>query len=603
MLRARIFLNLIPRFAILIGLSALALFLFSRMAGNIGQMVVDNYQTDVAAQNMRVTLARMDTALQRARTEEKAPMRRMFDTNARLFQESLESQFTNRAMTPEANLLVQLRTNFQALFEVGAEMLDPATGRPEQRALYDRQVVPRTSSINPLLDHIHEITQKNIVTNGKKIQRINRTVPSLLILALVLALSISGYASFKLDKTILKPIQTLTNAAREIGHGNLDQTVPVLSNDELGELAVTFNKMAAQLNTYRQSTTEQIIRLHRTMETALASFSDPVFILDAHGRIELNNRAAQALSAQLNLDGALPPRLAETTAEVLHTNQDFLPDSFDEVLTLRVNGEDKSFLPRIHLMRETDTRPVGVAVVLHDVTRFRLLDDAKTNLVATVSHELKTPLTSVRMVLHLLLEKSLGPLTRKQDDLIATAHKDSERLIRILDELLDIARLEAGAASLVREPIQPADLVQFIVDEARRSATEAGVILNTTVEPGLPSVLVDRQKIGHVFHNFISNAIKYSPRGGQIHVTATATADRSVELNVRDQGPGIAAEFQVRIFDRFFRVPGQVKRGAGLGLTIAREVVVAHGGSVGVRSQPGQGSEFYFVLEGADPEP
>lgn len=602
MLRARIFLNLIPRFAILIGVSALALFLFSRMAGNVGQTLVDNYQSDVAAQNMRVTLARMDTALQRSRTEEKAPMRVMFDTNARLFQESLESQFTNHAIAPQRNLLVQLRTNFQALCASGAAMLHPATGRPEQGALYDEQVVPRTVAINPLLDRIHETTQENIITNGEKIQQINRTIPSLLLLALVFALGISGYASFKLDKTILQPIQNLTNAAREIGRGNLEQTVPVLSKDELGELAITFNNMAAQLHTYRQSTTEQLIRLHHTMEAALASFSDPVFIMNPQGGIELHNRAAQTLSAQLSLAGTLPPRLAEATAEALRTNQDFLPDSFDEVLTLRVNGEEKSFLPRIHLMRETAPRPVGVAVVLHDVTRFRLLDDAKTNLVATVSHELKTPLTSVRMVLHLLLEKDVGPLTRKQAELVETARKDSERMLRILDELLDIARLEAGAASLVKEPVPPGELVQFIVDEARRSAAGMGVTLVTTIEPGLPPVLVDRQKIGHVFHNFISNAIKYSPRGGQIHVTATATTDQSVQFSVQDQGPGIPAEFQVCIFDRFFRVPGQGIRGAGLGLTIAREVVVAHGGRVGVRSQPGQGSQFYFVLAGADPQ-
>ncbi len=619
MLRARIFLKLIPRFALLIGISALALFLFSRMTGNVGQTFVDNYQADDEVQNMRLALLQMDKALrpeegdsptsvphgsqlQPPRTEEREATRRLYAMNAQSFQDSLASQFTNHAMAPQRNLLVQLHTNFLALFAVGSEMLAPDGRQPDQRTRYNRQVDLRIKDLETLLDRIHERTRENILANGKKIQQINRTIPSLLLLALVLALGISGYASFKLDKTILKPIQTLTTAAREIGHGNLDQTVPVLSDDELGELAITFNKMAAQLNTYRQSTTEQIIRLHRTMEAALASFSDPVFIMDTHGRVALDNRAAQTLSAQLALDGVLPPRLAVATAEVLRTNRDFLPDSFDEVLTLRVSGEEKSFLPRIHLMRETDARPVGVAVVLHDVTRFRLLDDAKTNLVATVSHELKTPLTSVRMVLHLLLEKSLGPLTRKQDELVETARKDSERLIRILDGLLDIARLEAGAAGLVKEPVQPAELVQFIVDEARRSATEAGVTLTTTVEPGLPLVLVDRQKIGHVFHNFISNAIKYSPRGGQIHVTATATTDRTVQFNVRDQGPGIAAEFQVRIFDRFFRVPGQAKRGAGLGLTIAREVVVAHGGRVGVRSQPGQGSEFYFVLDGAEPE-
>ena len=123
--------------------------------------------------------------------------------------------------------------------------------------------------------------------------------------------------------------------------------MPVLSSDELGELAVTFNKMAGQLNMYRQSTTEQIIRLHRTMEAALASFSDPVFIMDRYGRIELSNRAAEELSAKLLLDGALPPKLAAAADDVLQRNQDFLPDSFDEVITLRLNGQERAFLPRV----------------------------------------------------------------------------------------------------------------------------------------------------------------------------------------------------------------------------------------------------------------
>jgi signal transduction histidine kinase/HAMP domain-containing protein len=598
MLRSRILLNLIPIFAILTGGGAFALYLFSRMEDNVSRTVEDNYKSDAAAQSMSVTLARMDTALQRSRAEEKTAARQLFDANAGLFQESLESQFTNQAIAQQMNTLLQLRTNLLAMRASAETVFGPGGGHPDSRSFYDREVIPRTLAISLLLDRIREATRENIMATGKSIQRINRTITSLLIIGIVIALLASGYASFKLGKAIMKPIRTLTDAAREIGEGNLDLRVPVLSQDELGELAVSFNKMAAQLNTYRQSTTDQIIRLHRTMEAALTSFSDPVFIMDTQGHVELQNRAAQSLSAQLALEGALPPRLATATADVLRTSRDFLPDSFDEVLTLRVNGGEKAFLPRIHLMRETDARPVGVAVVLHDVTRFRLLDDAKTNLVATVSHELKTPLTSVRMVLHLLSEKSLGPLNKKQDELVETARKDSERLIRILDELLDIARLEAGAASLTRESVRPADLVQSIVDEARRPAAEAGVRLSTTVEPDLPTVLVDRQKIGYVFHNFITNAIKHSPRGGLIRVTATGAADRSVQFCVCDQGPGIAPEYQGRIFDRFFRAPGQAKQGAGLGLTIAREVVVAHGGRVGVRSQVGQGSEFYFVLDG-----
>ncbi len=597
MLRTRIILNLLPFVAILIAVGVYAMILFSQLANSVGRTVTDNYQGNAAANNMSEALARMDAALQRARTEEIGTPRLMFDTNARIFEENLASQFTNSAVVAQMNVLLQLRTNFNVFRFAGAEMLNPAVPRAEQRALYDNQIVPRTLAINLLLDRARDAIKENIFATAKTIQTINRTITSLLILGLTIALLITFVASFKLGKSILRPIQTLTNAAREIGQGNLEQTVPVVSTDELGELAVTFNKMAAQLNTYRQSTTEQIIRLHRTMESALASFSDPVFIMDREGRIELSNRAAEELSARLALDGALPPKLAGAVAAVLQQDRDFLPDSFDEVLTWRVNGQECSFLPRLHIMRETDGKPVGVAVVLHDVTRFRLLDDAKTNLVGTVSHELKTPLTSVRMVLHMLHEKSLGPLNKSQTELVETARKDSERLLRMLDALLDIARLEAGASRLNREAIAPAELVRGIVEEVRRSAAAQGFELKTELAADLPSVLVDRQQIGHVFHNYISNALKHSPPGGKIIVAAMLLGDRSVQFSVSDEGPGIATEYQARIFDRFFRVPGQAKSGVGLGLSIAREIVVAHGGRVGVHSVPGKGSEFFFVLE------
>ncbi len=242
--------------------------------------------------------------------------------------------------------------------------------------------------------------------------------------------------------------------------------------------------------------------------------------------------------------------------------------------------------------------PIGAAVVLHDVTRFRLLDDAKTNLVATVSHELKTPLTSVRMVLHMLLEESLGPLNQQQTDVLKTAHRDSERLLRILDALLNIARLEAGASALAKEPVAPEKLLAAIVLEAERNAHAQGLTLTSTVQPGLPPILVDPQQIKHVFNNYILNAIKHSPAEAEIQVNATRTTEGNVQFSVLDHGPGIPEQHQGLIFDRFYRVPNQAKTGVGLGLSIAREIVVAHGGRVGVRSQPGEGSEFFFVLEG-----
>ena len=596
-LRARIFLSLILFIVIIVAVGAYTLMLSTKLPTTVGDTVTWNYRADSAAHEMIVAISRMDSALSPSRTAEKDTGRLIFDTNARLFEENLESLVTNVAMIGHSNVLLQLRTNFSAFRFIAGEMLAPESPRAEQRTVYENQIGPLKNGIDLLLGKLREVVRENIFATGKTIQRLNRNVTSMLILGLVIALLISAYTSYKLGKAILKPIQTLTRAARQIGQGNLEVSVPVHSNDELGTLATTFNKMAAQLNTYRQSTTEQIIRLHRTMESALASFTDPVFILDNEGRIELKNRAAQELSAELSFDGALPPKLADAATKAIETGKDFLPDNFDQVITLRVNGDEKSFLPLIHLMRDSDARSIGVAVVLHDVTRFRLLDDAKTNLVATVSHELKTPLTSVRMVLHLLLEKSLGPLNKKQGDMIETARKDSERLLKMLDELLDIARLEAGASSLTKDKISPTDLVNSIYDEALGSAKAAGLKLVCDIAPALPDVMVDRQQIGPVFHNFISNAVKHSPTGATIAIAATVAPDNGVQFSVRDQGAGIAEEHQGLIFDRFYRVPGQTKRGVGLGLSIAREIVVAHGGRVGVRSEPGEGSEFYFVLD------
>lgn len=597
MLRARIFLNLIPFIVILIAVGVFALFLFSQLASTVGQTITENYESDASAVEMIKAVGRMDIALD-PRKDDKATARLMFDTNARLFEEQLHLQSTNRTMLALTNVLSEMRSNFLTLRAVSRDMLDPAASRPDQRALYDNEVVPRILALNRLLDRLREATRNSIFATGRTLRDSTRTITSLLVLGLLVALVISAYASFKLGKAILHPIQTLTHAARQIGEGKLDLAIPVRSRDELGELASTFNKMAAQLSDYRQGINEQIVRLHHTMEAALASFTDPVFILDTGGRIELRNRAAQELSARLALDTALPPKLANAAHEVLRDNRDYVPDSFSEVIALRVNGGEKSFLPRIHLMRDPADKPIGAAVVLHDVTRFRLLDDAKTNLVATVSHELKTPLTSVRMVLHMLLEKSLGPLTGRQNELIQTARRDSERLLRILDALLDIARLETGVASLAREAVQPAELVKEIAEEARRHAAPQGFRIITDVQGGLPRVAVDRLQIGYVFHNFISNAVKHSPPGATIAIHARADDDNTgVQFAVRDEGTGIAEEFQGRIFERFFRVPGQAKSGVGLGLSIAREIVVAHGGRVGVRSQLGKGSEFYFVLE------
>jgi signal transduction histidine kinase len=196
-----------------------------------------------------------------------------------------------------------------------------------------------------------------------------------------------------------------------------------------------------------------------------------------------------------------------------------------------------------------------------------------------------------------LLEKTVGALTTKQDELLQAARNDTERLLRILNDLLDLTRLEEGSDSLRKEPVAPGELLTGVMKEMASKFLAKNLNVNFTIEPDLPAVPVDRQRINHVFTNLLSNAIKHSPVDGEIVLGARLVKENNVEFSVTDQGPGIPEEYHTRIFDRFFRVPGQPQSGAGLGLSIAREITLSHGGQIGVKSAPGQGSHFFVVLK------
>jgi two-component system, NtrC family, sensor histidine kinase KinB len=514
-------------------------------------------------------------------------------------EENLARQLKNHSLPGESDLNQRLAAKYQALCQGLATLNSPGAAAGKHQ-VYDRQIAPGLLELKVLLDQILFLNQRAILATSESVQKITRDVTRLMVIGMVIALVISAYACYQLSRSVLQPIQAVIKATHDLGEGNLKQPVPVLSRDELGELARAFNKMAAQLEEYRHSTREEIVRLHRTMETTLASFPDPIFVLNKEGRIELMNPAAADMAASLQTNGQLPSRLQAIAQKTLTSGENFLPHSFDGVLSYRLNGAERSFLPRILTMRNKKDALFGVAVVLYDVTRFRLLDAAKTHLVGTVSHELKTPLTSVRMVLHILLEKTVGALTPKQQELLEAARNDTERLLRILNDLLDVARLEEGVAELPREKVAPAELLQAVVDETADKAAAANLKINCAVDPGLPLVLVDRQRIGYVFANLLTNAIKHSPAGGEVRLRATRGDDHAIRFTVADDGPGIPPEYHQRIFDRFFRVTGQTRTGAGLGLSIAREIAVAHGGRISVKSAPGRGATFYVELKAVD---
>jgi len=221
-------------------------------------------------------------------------------------------------------------------------------------------------------------------------------------------------------------------------------------------------------------------------------------------------------------------------------------------------------------------------------------------MLSVVSHELKTPLTSIRMGCHLLLEERLGELNEQQTEIMLAIRDDSNRLHQIIENLLDIGRMESGRGVMDLKPHSLQEIVTSATEPMESAFRDRGVNLVVSLDPELPRVLVDPARIGHVFSNLLSNALKYTPAGGDVRISAMA-AGKMIEISVQDTGSGIPKQYIDRIFERFFRAPGQSgTTGAGLGLAIAKEIVELHGGRLTVTSTEGQGAKFTFTLSPAD---
>jgi NtrC-family two-component system sensor histidine kinase KinB len=593
MLRTRLFLGLLPLLLVLVGTGAYAIRVCRQLAGPLQRELVADYKAALGCQDMHTSATLMANALAFAEASDPIEAKRALDLRKEAFTRVLMAQSEISAGTPRAKLVEELDTAFQDFSTrcdtmlAGGVAISLGEIRENENALF---------RVNNAIDRLTESDYAASREAEARAEQLAHTAVSVLAIFIGSAVAVAALMSWFMASSLLMPIKALTASANALGEGNLDTKVPEFSRDELGSLARSFNTMAARLREYREATVAKVLRTQRTMEATLTSAPDPLFVISRQGEIEVRNPAAAELSKLPEFSGGLPADLAGMLSSVFETNEHYLPTDYGRVVTFRVGREDRHYLPRILAIGDKLTEFKGAAVILQDVTKFRLLDDAKSNLVGTVSHELKTPLTGLRMAVYLLLEKTLGPLAPAQREMLESARDDADRLLRILESLLDLTRLEAGASALDRARTPVRTLLRGIADEARPLIAAAGQHLVVREEPGVADVAVDAGRLRHVFINLLSNASKYSDAGGTITLSASPAPLDFVRFAVRDEGGRIPAEAIGRLFDRFYRVPGQSKPGAGIGLAIAREIVVAHGGSIACSSSPEGGTEFHFLI-------
>jgi signal transduction histidine kinase/HAMP domain-containing protein len=411
----------------------------------------------------------------------------------------------------------------------------------------------------------------------------------------LLGTSIAVPLHFHLGRQLTPPTTALHHAIEEIRKGNPSPTLPTSHpNNEFTKVFSAFNQMAEELTTRHTQCDENLTRAKMVNRAILEAIPSPVFILgDDTGLLQINP-AAKNLTQKLGNSNCLPLKIQHILDECRQTQTSFLPEDPREALLFRLDEEEFYFLPRIFRFATDNTSPAGWAIILHNVSRIRWLDDMKTNLISTVSHEIKTPLTGIRMVLHLLLEERNHHLDEMQRLMVSSANEDCERLLTTLNTLLDLSRAESGATHLNRIPI---DLLESVTRTAQLFASAANSreiqIQIETNDANHPEISADPVRLDEVLNNLVSNAVKHSPPGGTITLRLSKPDAEHLRVAIIDQGPGVPDACQSRIFERFYRAPGQKVDGVGLGLFISREIIRAHEGRIGLSERTQELTEFY----------
>jgi NtrC-family two-component system sensor histidine kinase KinB len=583
-----------------------AIYNFSKLGTTVATILRENYQSVLAADNMVKALERIDNTLLTLSEGEDPSAGGDLRENRELFVYwQKEAGMTIALPTEEP-----LRDSIQSAWLQYALVADSMQARIDQGAVaeakefYFGRVRPRSDRLRELCFRLFEVNQAAIIRAGDRTQSIAGQTAFATMLAQIVTLVLSIIATAWMIRGIITPAEELTERVKQIGAGALDLKADVLSDDEIGQLSREFNKMTERLKRFEQMNIDQILSEKRKSDAIVQSISDGLIMTDAALRIvHLNSviaelfRVGEAEAVGRPLPSIIhDDRIAALMGSAIHG--DAAPDPRTSLLAIDRGERTVYFRPKVARILDNEGALYGVLLLLQDVTQFKELDRMKSDFIATLSHEFRTPVTSIGMSVDILNQGILGALNERQKEIIASAKEDCIRLTKLARELLQLSKLESGRIQLKSEEIAIEAFLESILRPLQVQFTEKGVSLATGVEQGLPPLVADEQQLSWVVTNLVTNALKYTEPGGTVSVRARRDGT-ALLVEVEDTGVGIAPEDLDIVFDKFVQVKpssGTTPGSVGLGLAIAKEIVGMYGGRIWVASTVGKGSTFAFEI-------
>ena len=547
-------------FALLLAVSIVAIVFINLLSSKTENLLTANYNTIRFCSEMSKAIDDIDTG----------------HTALQQFEKNLQLQENNITEPGEPEATTQLRGYFE-LIKTGDR--SPALFHKINKDIYD------IYAINQRALERKNASALATASNARLWLTILTTV--IVLISFSLVVNFPGY--------IANPIHLLTEGIQEISQKNYDKRILIDNKDEFGEMASAFNQMAKKLYEYEHSNISKLMFEKKRVETIINQMEDAVIGLDAKNKVLFINHKAEEL---FNLKEA---EITGKPANDVALHNDLLrtvlqKDTTRKPLKIIVEGKESYFATDYRTVFNEGVN-IGEVLTLRDITSFKELDISKTNLLATISHELKTPISSIKMSTKLIHDPRVGSLNDEQKELITNIDEDADRLLRITGELLNMTQIETGNIQLKLQKVDPRDIVNDSVHAVQVQAEQKEVQLVVDCPHELPQILADADKTSWVLINFLTNAIKYSPGQNKV-IIKVSQRDKTLQFSVQDFGRGIEEKYLSRIFDRYFKVPGGIEKSStGLGLAISKEFIDAQGGQIEVKSEYGKGSVFCFSLQ------